>query len=206
MDDVILFVWQRLYRSPYFQEFLHELRQLTRPQLLERIEEMKEWCSDQIDELCDLPEAEINLGYNWNVHMWLLPMENCFSFFHPAEDLINGLSGVKLIGYGPGDSPYRIHRDALGKSSSAIDLNKLEVRFALAYPLFQVIMLATHIPMNVATFIHRQATEVHTSYTYIHLFVAILLFQIVINLFPLSASALRMCSIISTAIRAFPTT
>lgn len=157
----MLYVVQRLYRSPFFQHFLCELRHLSLAALLQKIEEMREWCSITIEDLCDLPESEIDSGYNWNCYIWLTPIVHCFRFFHPAEDLINGLSGVKLIGHGPGHSAYRIHRDVLQKSALFMDWESNEQRFAFMYPLFQVIMLAKNLPENVAFFVQRQATAVY---------------------------------------------
>lgn len=159
MCDVILYVTQRPYQSHFFHQFLHSLRQSTLTGLLACIDIMRNWCYNVIDDLCQMPAVHDH-EYNWNCHMWLSPIENCFRFYHPAEDLVNGLANVKLIGCSTEDSPYRIHRDVLRKVTTSMDWHNHELRFAKMNPQFQVIILSTDLPEPVASFIKRQALQV----------------------------------------------
>lgn len=180
MWDVILYVSQRPYQSHYFHQFLHTLRQSTLTELIASVDIMRNWCYNVIDDLCQMPEVGCDPAFNWHCHMWLTPAETCFRFYHPAEDLINGLAQVNLIDCGTEDSPYRIHRDVLRKAMSSMDWQNYELRFANMYPLFQVIMLSTDLPESVASFIKRQAVKVfHKIYWFNWHFT----FQISISLF-----------------------
>lgn len=166
MSNIILYVARRTYKSYFFHQFLHELDQLTLSELLIKIDEMKNWCCNVIDKLCELPEAEIESGCNWNCHIWLTPIDDCFQFYHPVEDLINGLAGVRLIGCGTEDSSYRIHRDILHKATSPMEYQNYLLRFAHTCPLFQVIILTTDLPEQVGLFIERQAIQVCILYIF----------------------------------------
>lgn len=161
MSFIILYISCRSYGSPFFHQFLSESLQSTVPEFIERIEEMKEWCDQVIDQLCGLQQTGSDFAFNWNCHLWLMPVDNCFWFYHPVEDSVNGLAEVKFIGCDTKDSPYRIHRDALSKATSSILAPNDKSRFALTYPLFQIIILATDLPEEVAKFIQRQGIQVN---------------------------------------------
>lgn len=161
MRYIILYITRRLYGSPLFDHFLSEPLHSTVQEFTEKIEEMKEWCDQVIHELCGWQQTRSDIAYNWNCHLWLMPVENCFWFYHPIEDSVNGFAEVKFIGCDTEDSPYRIHRDALGKATSSILAPNNEARLALTFPLFQIIILATDLPEEVAKFIQRQAIRVN---------------------------------------------